>query len=158
MYVFVSHSAVEKGKAKTISSVFNPGSSLAWTPDASLQQGIYGFFIASPNRNSSESPFFSLLTSNTSSAASPTSSTPPLARPSRLSKTSKVGLSVGLPLGLIIIACLGFIFWREKSRRFCRDVAPSLPHGQPPLEMQVQQVAELESKRPIRELRAESQT
>jgi hypothetical protein len=153
----------EQTWAYTLLSALNTASSITFTPDPSLQQGVYGFFIATPNRNSSESPFFALVSPSTTSASSPanpssTSASFP-ATPSGLSDAAKVGIGLGVSLGLIILACIGFIFWRERSRRrIVAEVAAIHSHrGQVSSPAQTfQPVTELEAKNPVHELRGES--
>jgi hypothetical protein len=75
----------------------NRDTSLIWIPQKELVQGIYAFFISSPNRNSSESPFFALQVAN---AASPGHST-----------AAKVGIGLGVPFALTVLAFVALLIW-----------------------------------------------
>jgi hypothetical protein len=88
----------------------NTQSSLTWSPNKELKQGIYAFFILSPNHNSSESPFFTLQVANSTSSG--------------LSKATKVGIGLGVPFGLSLLALfvlVAWLLWRRVGKESRRE-------------------------------------
>jgi hypothetical protein len=85
----------------------NTDTSLTWIPQKELVQGIYAFFISSPNRNSSESPFFALQIANSTSSS--------------LSTAAKVGIGLGIPFALTMLAFVALLIRLSSLQRAGRE-------------------------------------
>jgi hypothetical protein len=79
----------------------NTANSIKFTFDNSVLQGTYGFFISTPNSNTSESPFFSVI-----SDASPTCG---------LSTGAKVGIGLGVSIPCILLLLSAFLLLRRPN-------------------------------------------
>lgn len=101
----------------------NKDTSLTWIPNTELGQGVFAFFISSPNRNSSESPFFALQVTNSTSPG--------------LSRATKVGIGLGIPLAFALITLVALMGWlmlrrvRERRREQEDSLALETSHGEP---------------------------
>ena len=109
-------------------TAFNTANSLTWTADDLLQQGIYALFISTLNRNSSESPFFTIIsTTVTSLVPSATTTVSASAYPpsSSLSEAAKVGIGLGIPFGLTLVICAAYFIWSKRFRQPGIGATPS---------------------------------
>jgi len=127
----------------------NTGTEYTWTPESSLQQGIYSLSITSPTFNPNESPYFGLVEPSSSKPESTASN-------KGLSTAAQVGIGLGVPLG-VIVAILGYAFMREHRLRKAAEQPATAGEGgqlqwQPQQEAAVKTPQELHGKTYIPEL------